>query len=73
MEGMEEVYYLSKLKEEYDVLLLSGLPETYAKSKLGFTTAKGSGEAVGRLLNKVGRSGKLNVIPRATESLIESG
>ena len=73
VEGMEEVYYLSKLKEEYDVLLLSGLPETYAKSKLGFTTAKGSGEAVGRLLNKVGRSGKLNVIPRAPESLIESG
>ncbi len=71
--GLEEVFYLNKLKDEYDVLLLSGLPETYARSKLGLTTAKGSGEAVGRILNKVGRSGKLNVVPRAPECLVESG
>jgi len=70
--GLEEVFYLNKLKDEYDVLLLSGLPETYARSKLGLTTAKGSGEAVGRILNKVGRSGKLNVVPRAPECLVES-
>ena len=73
VEGIEEVFYLSKLKDEYDVLLLSGLPETYSRAKLGFTTAKGSGEAVGRILNKVGRSGKLNVVPRAAEHVIESG
>jgi hypothetical protein len=73
VEGLEEVFYLNKLKEEYDVLLLSGLPETYARSKLGLTTAKGSGEAVGRMLNKVGRSGKLNVVPRAPECLVQSG
>jgi hypothetical protein len=73
VEGFEEVFYLNKLKEDYDVLLLSGLPETYARSKLGFSTAKGSGEAVGRLLNKVGRTGKLNVIPRAPECLVLSG
>lgn len=65
--GMEEVFYLNKLKDEYDVLLLSGLPEVYASQKLGLTTAKGSGEAVGRLLNKVGRSGKVNVVTRASE------
>ncbi len=73
VDGLEEVFYLNKLKDEYDVLLLSGLPETYARSKLGFTTARGSGEAVGRVLNKVGRSGKLNVVPRAPEFLVESG
>ena len=73
VEGLEEVFYLNKLKEEYDVLLLSGLPETYARSKLGFTTAKGSGEAVGRVLNKVGRTGKLNVVPRAPDCLVQSG
>jgi hypothetical protein len=73
IEGMEEVFYLTKLKDEYDVLLLSGLPETYARSKLGFTTAKGSGEAVGRMLNKVGRTGKLNVVPRAAEVILEIG
>ncbi len=73
VDGLEEVFYLNKLKDEYDVLLLSGLPETYARSKLGLTTAKGSGEAVGRILNKVGRSGKLNVVPRASECQIVSG
>lgn len=72
VDGLEEVFYLSKLKEEYDIMLLSGMPETYAGSKLGLTTARGSGEAVGRMLNKVGRSGKLNVVPRAPECLVES-
>jgi hypothetical protein len=73
MDGIEEVFYLNKLKDEYDVLLLSGLPETYARSKLGLTTARGAGEAVGRILNKVGRSGKLNVVPRAPECFVQSG
>jgi hypothetical protein len=73
VDGLEEVFYLNKLKDEYDVLLLSGLPETYARSKLGITTARGSGEAVGRVLNKVGRTGKLNVVPRAPECLLQLG
>jgi len=73
VEGLEEVFYLNKLKEEYDLLLLSGLPETYARSKLGLTTAKGSAEAVGRMLNKVGRTGKMNVVPRAPEFSVQSG
>jgi hypothetical protein len=73
VDGLEEVFYLNKLKDEYDVLLLSGLPETYARSRLGLTTAKGSAEAVGRVLNKVGRSGKLNIVPRAPEFLVQSG
>jgi hypothetical protein len=71
IDGAEEIFYLNKLKDEYDVMLLSGLPETYAGAKLGLTTAKGSGEAVGRVLNKVGRSGKLNVVARAPECLAE--
>jgi len=73
IDGLEEVFYLNKLKDEYDVLLLSGLPETYARAKLGLTTAKGAGEAVGRILNRVGRTGKLNVVPRAPECLVQSG
>lgn len=72
VDGIEEVFYLNKLIDEYDVLLLSGLPETYARSRLGFATAKGSGEAVGRVLNKVGRSGKVNVVSRAPECLVGS-
>lgn len=72
VDGLEDFFYLSRLRDEYDVLLLSGLPEVYAKSKLGLATARGSGEAVGRLLNKLGRSGKMNVVTRASECRIES-
>ena len=72
VEGLEDVFYLSKMKDEYDVILLSGLPETYAKSNLGLTTARGSGEAVGRLLNKIGKSSKVNVMSRASECRIHS-
>jgi len=72
VDGLEDVFYLSKLRDEYEVLLLSGLPEVYAKSKLGLATARGSGEAVGRILNKLGRSGKMNVVTRAAECRIES-
>jgi hypothetical protein len=73
VDGLEEIFYLNKLKEDFDVLLLCGLPEVYAKSKLGLNTAKGSGEGVGRLLNKVGRSGKVNVVARGPECRIVSG
>lgn len=72
VDGLEEVYYLNKLKEEYNVLLLSGLPELYAKSKLGFTTAKGSGEALGKLLHRLGKTAKVNVVTRAAECRISS-
>jgi hypothetical protein len=70
--GIEEVYYLNKLKEDYGVLLLSGLPEIFAKNGMGLTTARGSGEAVGRLLNKLGRTAKVNIVTRAAECRIRS-
>ncbi len=72
VEGAEEVFYLSKLKEEYDVMMLTGLPDVYAKGRLGIPTARGSGEAVGRLLDRVGRSGKVNVLTRAPECRVEA-
>jgi hypothetical protein len=72
VDGLEDIFYLNKLRDEYEILLLSGLPEVYSRSKLGLTTARGSGEAVGRLLNKLGRSGKMNVVTRANECRIES-
>jgi nickel-dependent lactate racemase len=73
VEGLEEISYLNRLKEDYDVLLLSALPEVYAKSKLGLSTARGSGEAVGRLINKTGRTARINVVGRAPECRLSSG
>ncbi|MDG6937435.1 MAG: hypothetical protein JRN42_02700 [Nitrososphaerota archaeon] len=72
-EGIEEVNYLNKLKYLMVRLPPRSPPDTYARSKLGLATARGSGEAVGRLLNKVGRSGKVNVVPRAGECQVELG
>lgn len=72
VEGLEEVFYLSKLKQDYDVMLLSGLPEVYARTKLGLSTAKGSAEAVVKLLTKLGRSSKVNVVTRACECRVYS-
>lgn len=71
VDGLEEAYYLEKLKEEHDVVLLSGLPVLYAKSKLGLPVARGSSEALGRLLTKLGRTGKVNLVTRAAESRLQ--
>ncbi len=70
IEGIEEVAYLDALKRDYDVMLLSGMPELYVRSKLGFGASKGTGEALGKLLSKIGRSSKLNVVTRASESRV---
>ena len=65
--GLEEIFYVNKLKEEYGLILMSGLPELYAKAKLGFATAKGSGDALGKLLHRLGKTTKINVVTRAAE------
>lgn len=70
VDGLEEVDYLERLKKEYDVLLLSGLPELYTKSKLGLGAAKGAGEAMAKLLSRLGRTSKINVVTRASECRI---
>lgn len=73
VQGQEELLYLKRLKNTYGIILMSGLPEIYARTKLGFTTARGSGEAVGKLLGRLGRTTKVNVVTRACEcSLSES-
>lgn len=70
IDGLEEVTYLNLLKTDYDVLLLSGMPELYARTKLGLSSARGAGEALGRLLNKLGRTTKVNVVTRASDCRI---
>ena len=72
VDGLEEVEYLDRLTADYNVMLLSGLPELYTKSKMKLGSARGSGEALGKLLNKLGRTSKLNVVTRAPECRISS-
>lgn len=69
VEGLEEISYVTGLKEKYSVTLLSSLPELYAGGKLRFRTARGSGEALQKVFSSVGRGAKLNVVTRACETV----
>ncbi len=70
VDGLEEIPYVMELKERYSVTLLSSLPELYAGGKLGFRTARGSGEALSKVFSSVGRAAKLNVVTRACETVL---
>ena len=70
VDGLEEISYVTDLKERYSVTLLSSLPELYAGGKLRFRTARGSGEALGKVFASVGRAAKLNVVTRACETVL---
>lgn len=70
VEGLEEISYVTELKDKYSVTLLSSLPELYAGAKLRFRTARGSGEALSKVFSSVGRMAKLNVVTRACETVL---
>ncbi len=70
VEGLEEISYIIELREKYSVTLLSSLPELYAGGKLRFRTARGSGEALGKVFGSIGRTAKLNVVTRACETVL---
>jgi hypothetical protein len=70
VDGLEEIMYIADLRERYSFTLLSSLPELYAGGKLKFKTARGSGEALGKVFSSIGRTAKLNVVTRACETVI---
>jgi len=70
VDGLEEISYVTELKDRYSVTLLSSLPDLYAGGKLRFRTARGAGEALGKVFSSVGRTAKLNVVTRACETVI---
>jgi hypothetical protein len=72
IEGMEEISYVAALRERYSLTLLSSLPELYVGGKLRFRTARGAGDALGKVFSAVGRGAKLNVITRACETVLPS-
>jgi hypothetical protein len=69
-DGLEELVYLEKLKKEYEVILLSSLPELYAKSRLGLKIVRSASEGTSKLLEGIGRTGKANIVPRTCELLL---
>jgi hypothetical protein len=68
VDGMEEIGYLSRLKENYSITLLSSLPDLYAGNRFRFKTARSSADALQKVFHGTGRGAKLHVITRAPET-----
>jgi hypothetical protein len=58
------------MRDNYSVTLLSALPEIYASGRLRFRTARGSGEALDKAFGAIGKTAKLNVVTRASETVL---
>jgi hypothetical protein len=69
-DGIEEIGYLSKLREEYTVTLLSSLPDLYANGRFRFRATKSSGEALQKVFSSAGKGAKLHVFTRACETIV---
>lgn len=69
-DGIEELGYLSALKENYSVTMLSSLPDLYSGGRFRFRTAKSAGEALQKVFSSTGRGAKLHVFTRAPETLL---
>jgi hypothetical protein len=69
-DGMEEIGYLKRLKDDYSVTLLSSLPDLYASGRFKFRAAKSAGEALQKVFSSAGRGAKLHVFTRASETLL---
>jgi hypothetical protein len=69
-DGMEEIAYLERLKQQYSVTLISSLPELYASGRFRFRGTRSSAEAMGKVFASVGRSAKLHVVTRSPETFV---
>jgi len=69
-DGMEEIGYLTRLRDHYSVTLLSSLPDLYAAGRFRFRTARNSAQAFERVFAAAGRGAKLHVFTRAPETVL---
>ncbi len=69
-DGLEETSYLSKLREDYTVTLLSSLPDLYANGRFKFRAAKSASEALQKVFSSAGRGAKLHVFTRSPEVML---
>lgn len=71
-DGLEEIGYLSRLRDVYSVTLLSSLPDLYVGGRFRFRSARSSAQAFEKIFSSVGRNAKLHVFTRAPETLLAS-
>jgi hypothetical protein len=68
--GLEHLIYLENLREQYDLGILSTLPQYYLK-KLGFETYGGGNDVLEKLLAKHGKKHKILVSSAADLALLK--
>ena len=72
VEGQEHLLYLRELQSQYDLGIMSTIPQYYLNGKLGLYPYTGSKEILNRLMEKHGRNHKILVISDADNILIKS-
>ncbi len=72
VEGQEHLLYLRELRSQYDLGIMSTIPQYYLNAKLGLYPYTGSKEVLDRLIEKHGKNHKILVISEADTILIKS-
>jgi hypothetical protein len=72
VEGLEDLLYLGEMREKYELILVSALPNYYAKSRLGFKTFGKVKDALHHILGAQGQRQKVLVVSDASRLLLKS-
>lgn len=70
MDGFENLLYLDEAGKKYELVLISTLPDYYAKSRLGFKTFRRIKDALHHILNVHGPRQKVLVVSDASKVLL---
>jgi len=71
IDGLENLLYLDEVGEKYELMLISTLPDYYAKSRLGFKTYRRIKDALHHILNVHGPRQKVLVVSDASKVLLK--
>jgi hypothetical protein len=70
VEGLEDLLYLKKALQSYNISLISTLPSHYTETKLGLRTFKKASDALDHMISNLGARAKLYVITDASNTLL---
>ncbi len=70
IDGLENLLYLDEVSKKYELMLISTLPDYYAKSRLGFKTFRRIKDALHHILNVHGPRQKVLVVSDASKVLL---
>lgn len=71
IDGLENLLYLDAVSEKYELMLISTLPDYYAKNRLGFKTFRRIKDALHHTLNVQGPRQKVLVVSDASKVLLK--